>query len=164
MKPISRKFSWNWFHEKKIAIFCTFFFGFLLHTVVGAILIIFFQWWQWTAKGQQCGKFLCSKNMINNNRFSCASVAIFYVCLRIENKFKHSFGWKVKKKYEIEITYKNQKGATYFSDLQSISWKAPVLIPTNRGILFSSQKHIESVQKFGKKIKKKAGAYDLIWI
>ena len=71
---------------------------------------------------------------------------------------------KGKKKYEIEITYKNQKGATYFSDLQSISWKAPVLIPTNRGILFSSQKHIESVQKFGKKIKKKAGAYDLIWI
>ena len=72
--------------------------------------------------------------MINNNRFSCASVAIFYVCLRIENKFKHSFGWKVKKKYEIEITYKNQKGATHFTDLQSILWKAPVLIPTNRGL------------------------------
>ena len=111
-------FSWNQFHEnfreidftkKRLQYFLHFFFGFLLHTVVGAILIIFFQWWQWTAKGQQCGKFLCSKNMINNNRFSCASVAIFYVCLRIENKFKHSFGWKVKKIWNQNYLQKSKR-------------------------------------------------------
>ena len=71
---------------------------------------------------------------------------------------------KGKKKYEIEITYKNQKGATHFKNLQSILWKAPVLIPTNRGILFSSQKQIEKWQKFSKKTKNKASAFDLIWI
>ena len=108
VKLISRKKDYNILH---------FFFGFLLHTVVGAILIIFFQWWQWTAKGQQCGKFLCSKNMINNNRYSCVSVAIFYVCLRIENKFKHSFGWKVKKIWNRNYYQKPVK-----SEFNSLYW------------------------------------------